>query len=227
MMQVCDYADVPKIVDHAARREELARAVWRLVGREGIEAATVRGVAAESGWSMGAVRHYFATHRDLLAFAGEVMAQRVADRVLALYAEADPHEGGVSDRRFERGCTALEQLLPLDEGRRVELVVWLAYMTRARTDHHLDRLRQDGWVGERFICRTAVADARGLPLPTSVEARLDAAGEALVDRLQIGLDGLSLLSATYPERWPATEVRAAARRLLMETRPDPISECGG
>src|ERR671915_6847 len=41
---------MPKIVDHEQRREELAAAVWRLASREGLDAVTIRGVAAEAGW---------------------------------------------------------------------------------------------------------------------------------------------------------------------------------
>ena len=38
---------MPKIVDHAERRSEIAAAVWRVIGAGGIGAATVRAVAAE------------------------------------------------------------------------------------------------------------------------------------------------------------------------------------
>ncbi|WP_169316279.1 TetR/AcrR family transcriptional regulator [Mobilicoccus pelagius] len=207
---------MPKIVDHAARREELARSVWALVGREGIEAATVRRVAAESGWSMGAVRHYFATQQELLAFAGEIMAQRVGERIAGLYAGVDARDAGPRAERLDRACLVLEQLLPMDEERAVEVVVWLAFMTRARTDPGLDGLRQQGWAGERFVCRSAVADACGLPLPTSLDARLDGAGEEAVDRLQVGVEGLSLIASTHPEHWPADAQRAAMRRVLLD-----------
>ncbi len=218
---------MPKIVDHAARREELAGAVWRLVGREGIEAATVRAVAAESGWSMGAVRHYFGTHSELLLFAAQVMAQRVGDRVVALYAAAlqpggngggnGAHVGrGDPEQRLDRACRALEQLLPMDEERTVEVLVWLAFMTRARVDRGLDELRHSGWVGERLVCRTAVADVRGAPLPTDLDARLDPALEAAVDRVHVAVDGLSLQAATYPEQWPAEALAAAVRCVLVD-----------
>ena len=60
---------MPKIVDHEARRAELAAAVWRLASREGLGAVTMRGVAAEAGWSTGALGHYFADKEELLVFA--------------------------------------------------------------------------------------------------------------------------------------------------------------
>ena len=62
---------MPKVVDHEQRRRELAAAVWRVIGREGVAEVSIRAVAAESGWSTGALRHYFATRAELLAFACE------------------------------------------------------------------------------------------------------------------------------------------------------------
>ena len=181
---------MPKIVDHAARREELAAAVWRLVGREGIAGATVRAVAAESGWSMGAIRHYFSTHDELLRFALEVMTRRISERVLALYSD---HRSGDA----ERARRALEQLLPIDQDRTVEVVVWLGFMTRARIDPDLDEVRLEGWRGERFICRAAVADATATPLPTSLEAELEPTLEAAAARVHLGIDGLMVLPPYY------------------------------
>lgn len=63
---------MPKVVDHERRREDLARAVWAVVARAGVDGATVRAVATEAGWSIGALRYYFATQaaRDLGLFGG-------------------------------------------------------------------------------------------------------------------------------------------------------------
>ena len=60
---------MPKLVDHDQRRREIAAALTRLIVRVGVEGASVRAVAAEAGWSMGAVRYYFGTQEELLRFA--------------------------------------------------------------------------------------------------------------------------------------------------------------
>lgn len=54
----------------------LAEALWRVVRRDGVAAATVRSIAAEAGWSPGALRHYFSTQAELLAFAMEHVIAR-------------------------------------------------------------------------------------------------------------------------------------------------------
>ena len=161
---------MPKVVDHAARREELAAALWRLVMREGIEAASLRRVAAEAGWSTGSLRHYFDTQSDLLAFAMELVVARVRARVAVL---DDP-------------AALLQQVLPLDDERRAEMQVWLAFTMRALVDPRLRGLLDDAHAALRRLCRRAV-DGLGAP---------DAAREA--ERLHALVDGLALHAVLDP-----------------------------
>jgi len=81
---------MPKIVDHAARREEIAEALWRVVRRDGIRAASVRTIAAEAGWSAGAVRYYFPDQDGLLSFAMDLVSRRVTERVEVLAEDGLP-----------------------------------------------------------------------------------------------------------------------------------------
>jgi AcrR family transcriptional regulator len=79
---------VPKLVDHEARRQELADALLRVVVRDGIDAVSIRTVAAEAGCSIRPVQYYFADKAELLAAAharvSERMAALVTDSVRAL-----------------------------------------------------------------------------------------------------------------------------------------------
>jgi AcrR family transcriptional regulator len=76
---------VPRLVDHAARRQEIAEALWRVVRRDGVHEVSVRTVADEAGTSPGALRHYFASQDELLGFA----LRAVVDRAAARYAFVD------------------------------------------------------------------------------------------------------------------------------------------
>lgn len=67
---------MPKIVDHEARRREIAEAFWRVVARRGIEAGTIRAVAAETVWSRGVVEHYFADKEALVSYACRLAIER-------------------------------------------------------------------------------------------------------------------------------------------------------
>jgi AcrR family transcriptional regulator len=182
---------MPKVVDREQRREELAAALWRLVVREGIEAASVRRVAAEAGWSTGSLRHYFQTQPELLAFAMELVVQRVTGRLDALERGGDPR--AIAER-------ALQEVLPLDAERRAEAQVWLAFTARSLADPGLRELRNRAHTGLRGLCRSA-AELLGVPA-----RELDAAAE----QLQALVDGLALHAVLDP----ATTTPERQRELL-------------
>lgn len=162
---------MPKLVDHAQRREELAAALWRVVVRHGIDDASLRRVAAEAGWSPGALRHYFATQTELVTFAMELVADRVGRRIDALPAEADPRM---------RATRLLLEVLPLDTERRAEMQVWLAFTMRAFSDPELRARRDHAHAGLRELCRSAVL-LLGKPDPAHEAERL----HALIDGLAL------------------------------------------
>ncbi|MFC0547574.1 TetR/AcrR family transcriptional regulator [Kutzneria chonburiensis] len=124
---------MPKAVDHQARRRELAEAVWRVISTDGVHRASVRAVAAESGWSTGSLRHYFPTQDALLAFAMELLADKARARMLAI----DDRDARTVLRRIA------EALLPMTPEHRVEVEVWLALLARAQVDPGLQRAERD------------------------------------------------------------------------------------
>ena len=184
---------MPKQVDHSRRREELADALWRLVMREGIEAASIRRVAAEAGWSSGSLRHYFETQSDLLAFAMELVTRRVRDRVAALAPQSDVRA---------QAEQVLRELLPLDDERRAEMQVWLAFTMRAIVDPALRPLRDDAHAQLRDLCRSA---AKALGAPDATRAG---------DELHALVDGLALHAVVAPEHTtPERQTAVLAARL--------------
>lgn len=81
---------MPKQVDHEARRAAISDAVVRLLAQEGLEAVSLRNVAAEAGVSTGQVQHYFPSREAMMEFALRTIAGRVALRIEAAGPEADP-----------------------------------------------------------------------------------------------------------------------------------------
>ena len=57
---------MPRHVDHELRRNELAEVTARLIVRGGVEAANVRAIAQEAGYSTKVVSHYFPEKRALM-----------------------------------------------------------------------------------------------------------------------------------------------------------------
>lgn len=185
---------MPKIVDHRARREEIAEALWRVVRRDGVGAATVRSIAAEAGWSPSALRHYFSTQAELLAFAMEHVITRVRARI-----ETTDFRGPVrvAVRRL------LEELLPMDAERRAEAEVWLQLAALTRGDPAAaDWLRRaDDGVGE-----AATLAVRALAEEGELAGRRDAEFEAA--RLHALIDGLTIHVLARPESMPPDRVSA-------------------
>jgi AcrR family transcriptional regulator len=170
---------MPKIVDHDARRAELAAAVWRLASREGLDAVTMRGVAAEAGWSTGALAHYFADKEELVLFAFETVADRVGRRILRAAEEArDP---------LEVLRTQLVEGLPLDAERRAEVRLWFAFLVLAETRPRLARAGREAYREWRNrIAKTLQAGQRQRLVDEEIDpAREAAALVALVDGLAI------------------------------------------
>lgn len=200
---------MPKLVDHDVRRHEIAQAMWRVIAREGLPAASARTVAAEAGWSLGAVRHYFTDQDEMLAFATRAMVDGVTARVRAVVAAHRP-----GPRRCEE---TLAQLLPLDEERTGEVRVWLAVVVRSHVDPGLDALRLDGWQGLRRLCREVVSELAERPAPIADRA-LPRTLEAHAVALHAWLDGLTLHAATVPELVPPDEARRQLRSELRRLR---------
>lgn len=123
---------MPVQVDLDERRRIIADAVWQIALRSGLPAASVRGIADETGLSTGSVRHFFPTQAALHAFAMEMVDRRVRARVASLELPEDA---------LAAAEEALTQLLPLDAERRTENQVWLAFSVAAQTDPALAAIR--------------------------------------------------------------------------------------
>ncbi|MFC3995622.1 TetR/AcrR family transcriptional regulator [Nocardiopsis sediminis] len=119
---------MPKRVDHRARRTQIADALMRLAAAEGLEAVSLRHVAAEARVSTGMVQHYFRTKDEMMAFALDVVMDNIQGR---LTADAGARRGTPSPRDDVRAL--LVQLLPLDEQRSREGHVALAFLAYAAT----------------------------------------------------------------------------------------------
>jgi AcrR family transcriptional regulator len=176
---------MPKVVDHEQRREELAAAVWRLASRDGVAAVTIRNVAAEAGWSTGALHHYFSGKEDLLVFAFGTVADRVARRaVAARESSADPLE-------LARMLLAIG--LPLDAARRAETRLWFAFLGLALTRPELARAQGAAYRDWRGKVASALSEARERG---DVGAEVDPEREAAA--LVALVDGLAVQATFQP-----------------------------
>ncbi|MFI2713329.1 TetR/AcrR family transcriptional regulator [Micromonospora sp. NPDC018662] len=198
---------MPKIVDHDARRAELAEAMWRVVYRDGVGAATVRSIAAEAGWSPSALRHYFATQTELLVFAMDHVMAEAAERFTA------GDRSGTTRQIVQR---MLEELLPLDRQRVREAEVWLLLAARAQVDPAARERMTEADDGVRRAAEAAVALLVGEPADPDATARLHAL-----------LDGLTLHALLHPDRMPPARIRHLLAAHLDQLAQGPDARGGG
>jgi AcrR family transcriptional regulator len=118
---------MPKQVDHDERRRQIGEAVCRVIAARGLDAVSLRHVAAEADVSMGRVQHYFATKDEMLMFAFELISERVAARLGAVHSD-DP-------RTYLRAI--LLELLPLSPAARAEASVLAAFLAQAVVEPRL------------------------------------------------------------------------------------------
>jgi AcrR family transcriptional regulator len=186
---------MPKVVDHEERRAEVVAAVWRIVSRDGLEAATVRRVAAETGMSTSVVSHYFSGKDDLLRLAFRIVVERGRDRAIA-----QSEQGG-------RARALLVTALPLDAERRAEARVWFSILGLALTRPELaaeQRRAYDAWRAE------VAAALRAEGLREGLDAEAEAAGLVAL------VDGLTVQATFAPRKMTAARQLALVAERLAE-----------
>ena len=114
---------MPKKVDAQERRTLIADALMRVAADQGLEAVSLRHVAAEAGVSPGMVQHYFRTKDEMMAFALAVVRDRNQIRVTEAVARLGDNP---PPRLLLR--TMIAALLPLDEPTRNDGRVALAFL---------------------------------------------------------------------------------------------------
>lgn len=133
---------MPKIVDHDQRREEIAKAVLRVVAREGVGGVTVRDVAREAGWSTGVLSHYYENKRELL-----IGGMREAARIIGLRMTDIMRDRTGLDRL--RGV--IEEGMPLDDQREALCRIFFFFWAEGVNDPDLSAelaTYYDWWRGQ-------------------------------------------------------------------------------
>ncbi|MFJ5675847.1 TetR/AcrR family transcriptional regulator [Streptomyces sp. NPDC093097] len=123
---------MPKRVDHAERRTEIAEALLRVAGRRGLHAVGMRDVAAEAGVSLRLVQYYFETKEKLLLYGLQRLTERFGERVAA-------QVGAAGDSPGPRATieALLMASLPTDEESRTFHLVYTSYAVLSVTDQAL------------------------------------------------------------------------------------------
>ncbi|MBG9543747.1 TetR/AcrR family transcriptional regulator [Cytobacillus firmus] len=192
---------MPKKVDHEKQKKVLAKAAWRVIKKEGIEGASVRKIAKEAGLSAGSLRHYFSNQSELLAYSMNLVSERVKTRI---------QNAAFTEDHFENMILVLGELLPLDEERRLEMEVWIAFNIKALVDPNLAELSSRVYDEMKEGIRKVI---EGLKLNGISRSDLNAGEE--VERLYALVDGLALHAVMNPDHFTESKMKGILRTHLL------------
>jgi AcrR family transcriptional regulator len=186
-------------IDHAERREKIAEIAARVIARDGLEAATVRRIAAEVGYSTTIVTHYFASKEELLLYAFRFVAKQSGERLDRVVAR-DPADL----------VGALLALTAVDESSYLGWRVYVAFWERAKFD--------PVFAAEQ---RAGIDDALkriGIVARNRFGGREDL--RTAVQMLITVVHGISVQALFDPDSWPPAQIQEALTRVVtMVLRP--------
>ncbi len=158
--------------------DRIADCVITVIARDGLDALSVRRVAAEAGVAIGTVQHHYPTRAGLVLAALQRTVQRQQIRAMTAPSEST---------LLETLTVRLALLLPVDEPSRQEAIVWVALAAAAARDplvgpHQRDVVKRT-IKGIRALLNQAI-ERRELPADTDTTD--------LAERIHVVVDGYLL-----------------------------------
>jgi AcrR family transcriptional regulator len=190
---------MPKIVDHAERRDEIAHAACQVVASYGFEQATVARIARAAGYTTGMVAHYYESKQEIILGALRLILLRIEERLT---------------RQRERGeanlLNVLSEALAVDAQRFTECAFYMAFWGQVSADKKLKRLNV--WVHREYLRLFERCIAEHWPewpqLPPPVR-------DQVLRSVVTFINGLTASAVTSPKDWPAA-VQIEQLRLQLE-----------
>jgi AcrR family transcriptional regulator len=178
---------VPKIVDHAKRRDEIALVACQVVADHGFERTTVARIAAAAGYTTGMVAHYYESKQDIILAALRLILKRIEER---LTRERDA--GGANL------LSVLSEALPIDAQRFTECAFWMAFWGQVSADSKLKRL--NAWVHREYMRLFARCFAEYWP---QWQTRTSEVRDQVLRSVVTCMNGITAGAVTSPRDWPA------------------------
>ena len=190
---------MPKIVDHAQRRDEIAHVACQVVANYGFEQATVARIARAAGYTTGMVAHYYESKQAIILAALRLILFRIEERLTR------EREDGEADL-----LEVLSEALAIDAQRFTECAFWMAFWGQVSADKKLKRLNV--WVHREYMrlyarCFTEHwQEWSAWPRPVR---------DHVLRSVVTFINGLTASAVTSPSDWPAT-VQVEQLRLQLD-----------
>jgi TetR/AcrR family transcriptional regulator, transcriptional repressor of bet genes len=186
---------MPKIVDHAQRRDEIALVACRVVAEHGFDQASMVRIAREAGYTTGMLAHYFESKQDIVIAALRLILRRIEERLTR------PPGRGRPDL-----LELLIEALPVDTHRHIECAFWTSFWGQVTADRRLKRI--NAWVHREYmrLFERCLAQSWEVwpewPLATR---------EQVLRSLVTFINGLTSSAVANPGDWPADKQIAQLR----------------
>jgi TetR/AcrR family transcriptional repressor of bet genes len=190
---------MPKIVDHAQRRDEIALVACRVVAEYGFERASMVRIAREAGYTTGMLAHYFESKQDIIIAALRLILKRIDERL------ARPAQAAARTELLE----LLTEALPVDEHRRIECAFWTTFWGQVSADRRMKRI--NAWVHREYLRLFERCLAQSWEeWPRWTPGTRDQVLRSLVTFI----NGLTASAVANPDDWPAAKQLAQLRLQL-------------
>ena len=175
---------MPKIVDRVERRATIAAAAAEAIADEGIEAVTMKGIAARAGVTTGAVTHYFNDKDEVI-----LAALLFVDTAMRARVEVALEDG-------QSLVDALVAALPNDPASRRDWRVWRVFTDAAS--------RSELLMSHYRAANTAWLDTATRLLADQLERRPDERDTQIVVAV---VDAIGDMASADPTSWPLERQR--------------------
>jgi len=178
---------MPKIVDHAKRRDAIAYVACQVVASRGFERATVARIARAAGYTTGMVAHYYDSKQDIILAALRLMLLRIEERLTRARTSGEANL-----------LSVLSEALAIDTARFTECAFWMAFWGQVSVDRKLKRLNV--WVHREYMRLFTRCLAAHWPewreWPQTVR-------DQVLRSVATCINGLTASAVTSPRDWPA------------------------
>ncbi len=185
---------MPKIVDHAKRRDEIALVACRVVAEHGFDQATVLRIAREAGYTTGMVAHYFDTKQEIIIAALRLILRRIEERLTR------PVQRGTGTAAL---LELLTEALPVDAQRYTECAFWTAFWGQVCADRRLKRI--NAWVHREYLRLFARCLTQCWP---EFRRWAPATRRQVLRSVVTFINGLTASAVASPGDWPAAQLQS-------------------
>jgi len=184
---------MPRVADKQERREQVVEAAFRVISRDGLSGTSMRAVAKEAGCTIGLINHWFASRDDLIEATFDRAIELEMERAAAIVSDPVSY------------IDAAGQFLPVDERRRDDAKIWIAFyaMVVCGSEHEHRRAARCNAVRKVMV--------EGLR-----EFRPLAVCHDIVDRIFVLVDGIAINALLDPKRWTRNRQRTVLREGLED-----------